>query len=54
MVTKRNGELNGTILLDINGKGGRYFFEGEKTDLLTKQTHKEVIDVAPYQVVILE
>ena len=54
LVTKRNGELNGTILLDINGKGGKYFFDGEKTDLLTKQTHKEVIDVAPYQVVILE
>ncbi len=54
LVTHRKGkDADGTIVLDLCGKGGMYSFDGEKTDLITGEKFKSSVRVNPYEVKIL-
>lgn len=55
MITRRTGDnTEVTVAASVNGKQAVYRFEGKMRDVITKKVHEGSIQLAPYQVAILE
>lgn len=55
MITRRSdGAKEYFIAASVNGATGEYSFDGKRRDLITGQIHENSINLAPYQVAVLE
>ena len=52
-LTKRTGKENGVIAIETAGTNGRLFLNSEYRDLLTDRVFSGNIELAPYEVLML-
>jgi beta-galactosidase GanA len=55
MITRRSdGNREFVIAASVNGKASEYRFEGTRVDLLTGKSYDGSVQIAPYEIFVLE